>query len=293
MKTDEYGGDWLKRVLAVEPDNIFLDVAGARLSLLTWGDRNRPALLFIHGGAAHSGWWRFIAPYFLPDYYCVAVDLSGHGHSSHRKTYPQGIWATEITGLISCREVFSKAPVLIGHSMGGLTSIRVAAETALPGLIVIDAAVRPEQPNTKRRPAKNLLGRERLYSSREDALKRFRLIPPQPVSHPELVAYIAANSLRQVADGWTWLFDPRAFKDLKRVSLYELLSQIHAPNALVRGQYSSILDDTTAADMCRELGGDSISVVIPEAHHHVLLDQPRALVSSLRTILSSWSLAAE
>jgi hypothetical protein len=36
------------------------------------------------------------------------------------------------------------------------------------------------------------------------------------------------------------------------------------------------------------MGRVSPMVTIPEAHHHLLLDQPLSLVSSLRTLLADW-----
>lgn len=293
MKTGDPGTDWFDQCLAIVPEPLQIDVAEARLNLLAWGDRDSPALLFIHGGAAHAGWWRFIAPFFLPDCYCVAVDLSGHGHSSHRDRYPQGIWADEIAELVDRGDVFPQRPVLIGHSMGGLTALRVAAGKALPGLVVIDAAVRPEASAPGRRGRHNILGRERLYGSRQDALDRFRLIPPQPVLNPELVDYIAENSVRQTERGWTWLFDPNAFKHLTRTSLFDRLAEIRCPTALIRGECSRILDRETARIMSEEIAAEVVNVEIPAAHHHVMLDQPVALVSALRTVLATWQLTAK
>ena len=289
MNKDDAGLDWFRNILAVQPESIKIESAGAVLNLLLWGEQDKPALLFIHGGAAHAGWWRFIAPFFMPDYRCVAVDLSGHGHSEHRETYPAGIWAEEILELIDMADVFPVRPVIVGHSMGGLTGIRVAAQADIPGLIIVDAAVRPESPSGSKHVRRNILGRDRLYASKQDALDSFRLIPPQPVLNSEIVAYIAECSVRQVAGGWTWLFDPGAFRHLTPVSLFGMLGNVSCPVALLRGENSRILDSETAADMCNAFGGRTSLIEIPRAYHHILVDQPLKLVDEIRKALVRWT----
>ncbi|HBE91870.1 MAG TPA: alpha/beta hydrolase [Gammaproteobacteria bacterium] len=280
--------DWFRKALAVTPDALKVEVAGAELNLLVWGEQDKPALLFIHGGAAHAGWWRFIAPFFLPDHRCVAVDLSGHGYSEHREYYPPGIWADEILELIDMGGIFSSRPIIIGHSMGGLTGIRVAAEADIPGLIIVDAAVRPPENPPHQRVRRNILGRSRLYSSKQDAVGRFRLIPPQPTINPEIVDFIADSSVRQVVDGWAWLFDPNAFRQLKPVSLFEQLERVTCSVALLRGELSRILDSEAAVKMCGAFGGTATLVDIPQAYHHIMIDQPLELVSVIRTVLAEW-----
>jgi pimeloyl-ACP methyl ester carboxylesterase len=44
-----------------------------------------------------------------------------------------------------------------------------------------------------------------------------------------------------------------------------------------------------SADYVRELGGTDIPIVaVPEARHHLMLDQPLAFVTALRTIVEIW-----
>ena len=50
----------------------------------------------MHGGAAHAHWWSFLAPQLAKQYYVVAPDLSGHGDSGRRTSYPRELWAREV-----------------------------------------------------------------------------------------------------------------------------------------------------------------------------------------------------
>ena len=75
---------WFKDALAIKPESSFVEVSGARIHYLRWGDRARPGLLLVHGNAAHAHWWDFIAPFLARDYNVAAMDLSGMGDSDWR-----------------------------------------------------------------------------------------------------------------------------------------------------------------------------------------------------------------
>src|SRR5580658_4256675 len=55
---------WFERAVAKEPERSFVEVEAARVETLAWGERGKPGLVFLHGGAAHADWWSFIAPFF-------------------------------------------------------------------------------------------------------------------------------------------------------------------------------------------------------------------------------------
>ena len=270
-----------------------VELAGVELNILEWGDRDKPGLLFIHGGAAHASWWRFIAPFFLPDYHCIAVDLSGHGNSEWRPLYTPDLWCEEVIALASDRSCFQSIPAIIGHSMGGLIALRAAVVMVnnLPGLIVIDSAVRPDNSNAgKRRKNHGLLGRKRIYESRQQAQISFRLIPPQPCKNTILLDYIAEQSIRQCNEGWTWKYDPSAFRDLQTSSVYDKLKEITAPTLIIRGQFSKILEKETAEKMQSEISNASRVVEIAGAFHHIMLDQPLLLIDEIKNALKQWNM---
>ena len=277
----------LKQGLSRKPKQRLVELAGVELNMLEWGEPGKPGLLFIHGGAAHASWWRFIAPQFLPDYHCIAIDMSGHGDSARRPSYTSDLWREEVLDLLNDRSIFQNKPIIIGHSMGGLIAIRVAAQVQdLPGLIIIDSAVRPPVSNAvvKRRRGHELLGKVRVYESRQQAQKRFRLIPPQPCKNEILLEYIAAESIKQCDDGWTWKYDPSAFRGLQASSIFDELKKITAPSLIIRGQGSRILDKETAKNMQSEIIAAEDVVDIADAFHHVMLGSKSSTSSELSHI---------
>lgn len=293
MKTALSISELLEKGLLKSATQRRVELAGVELNILEWGNRDKPGLLFIHGGAAHASWWRFIAPYFLPDYHCVAVDLSGHGDSEWRPFYTPDLWCEEVLALASDRSFFQNIPVMIGHSMGGLIALRAAAVLVnnLPGLIIIDSAVRPYNSDAgKRRKNHGLLGRKRLYESRQHAQISFRLIPPQPCNNTILLDYIAAQSIKQCSEGWTWKYDPNAFRDLQASSVFDKLKEITAPTLIIRGQFSKILDKETAEIMQSEISNACNVVEIVGAFHHIMLDQPVLLIEEINKALKRWDM---
>jgi len=296
MRRVETGGqpepaDWFSRAIAEMPRISRLRLAGVELNLLYWGSAGNAPLLFLHGGAAHAGWWRHIAPFFATERRCIALDFSGHGDSEHRPAYPPQVWVDEVIEAVSDAGVMPDPPVIVGHSMGGLVGIRAAARLgdAITGLVIVDAAARlPEQQPQGRRAHRNLLGVERRYTSREEALRRFRLLPQQPVAQRAIVDFIAGQSVREAAGGWCWKYDARAFADRRPQPVFDELARVSCPCLLLRGEHSRVLDPVTARAMLARVSVPATLVEIPAAHHHVLVDQPLALIAALRTQLRCW-----
>jgi pimeloyl-ACP methyl ester carboxylesterase len=58
--------------------------------------------------------------------------------------------------------------------------------------------------------------------------------------------------------------------------------------ALIRGEKSQLFTAEDADYLMGLLPPGSPHVAIPEAEHHVMIDQPLAFVSALRALLASW-----
>ena len=89
--------------------------------------------------------------------------------------------------------------------------------------------------------------RTRVYEDKEAALGRFRYVPEQPVKYPEVLAYIAGKSLRQVEGGWTWKFDPGLFDYLEMgVSQRDKFAALPCRSAVILGEERQSRIDFTA-----------------------------------------------
>jgi pimeloyl-ACP methyl ester carboxylesterase len=87
-----------------------------------YGDPTKPMILALHGWLDNAASFQPIAEY-LPDYYILALDITGHGLSSHRSDgahYHLIDFAYDLYELVDSQG-WQKF-VLMGHSMGGIIS---------------------------------------------------------------------------------------------------------------------------------------------------------------------------
>jgi pimeloyl-ACP methyl ester carboxylesterase len=298
---------WFRDAITSAGTSSTVDVDGCAIHYRTWGDRQNPGVLLVHGGAAHTHWWDFVAPLLAEHYFVTALDLSGHGESGWRKDYPREAWAGELIA-VSDACGFAGAPVVIGHSMGGLVTIAAASlhGEKLAGAIIVDAPVRRPDPETeeRRRPPSEWRP-HRIYPDLETALGRFRLLPPQACENDFIVSHVARHSLKQVKvtednlqqaldgarvgdTGYTWRFDNRVFLKSSASSMSQYLSSVRCRVALLRGEFSIVVPPETGQYMYELLDRNAPLVTIPQAYHHLLLDQPLAFISAIRALLADW-----
>lgn len=287
---------WFTAALASPPRSHHLEVDGADVHALVWEPARTPAptLVLVHGGAAHAGWWRALAPAFLPAYRVVAVDLSGHGDSEHREAYRFGGWVEEV--LAVGRDLADEAGfVLVGHSMGGVVAAMAAAVASDPlAAVVVDAPLRgPEHEEVT--SAEAVFRTVKRYASPAEGQARFRILPAQPVLHPALLAQVAAESLRRDGSTWTWKYDRGVFASPatgRPADLGGPLADARVPVAAVVGERSSIVD-AEDRDRWRELtaaGSSTRYLEVAGGHHHLMFDRPLELVAALGRLLADLGL---
>ena len=294
---------WFEKAIAQEPERSFVPVDGANIELLTWGERGKPGLILVHGNTANADWWSFIAPYLAQDYRVAALSLSGMGGSDWRDVYSFETFAEEIRACAQAAGLYAdgQKPVFIGHSFGGGQVFFSAMKYPqwMRAAILVDtgfggpppeseAAMRAQRPNPT----------NRIYPSLAAALARFRFMPPQGCSNLYIADFIARRSLKRVplpesegqeaSEGWTWRFDPNLWGKLMRTPLGEMvqhrsdtpLAHIYGENSLIMSRFAhqgeGVLPKTTK------------QIVIPESEHHIMVDQPLALVAALRAVLACW-----
>jgi len=275
---------WFTAALAAPVTQQTTMVEGVQVAYRSWGETTGRGIVLVHGGAAHSRWWDHIAPLLAGGRRVAAIDLSGHGDSGRRSSYSLDGWAREVLAVAAAAGL-TAPPTVIGHSMGGLVTLRVAAlfGSRVEGAVVIDSPVRDIAPEEHAAQEQRLFRSLRVYPSREAILARFRPVPDQPVLG-YIADHVAATSVRPVDGGWTWKWDPRVFgREVPQAPLTRLdcrVALFRAEHGLLSAEMSDVMYD--------RLGRVAPVIEIPAAGHHVMLDQPIALVAALRTLLSDW-----
>jgi pimeloyl-ACP methyl ester carboxylesterase len=218
------------------------------------------------------------------------------GNSAWRAQYSAASFRSEALKVAESFGLFAdgKKPLLAGHSLGGAVSILLAAccGERFKGAVIIDSHV--TGPNHQWG-----LGRvpvpPRLSEDVTDMLARFRFAPPQPCRALYIADFIARSSIRRVTAGgvsaWTWKHDPALVGHFDFEDVWLALPAARCPLALIRGELSTLTSPSQLRAMRDNSPPGTTALAIPDAHHHVMVDQPLALVTALRAIFAVWCLA--
>ncbi|VXC47145.1 alpha/beta fold hydrolase [Aeromicrobium sp. 9AM] len=276
---------WFADALGQSYDSGDVEVDGARIVYRAWGKSGDPVAVLVHGGAAHAGWWDHVAPHLAAGHRVIAIDLSGHGDSGHRQAYSLETWADEVMAVAAAES--DLPPVLLGHSMGGFVVLTAAQRhgDAIRGAAAIDSPVREMSPEARAWVAKEHVPGNWVYPDRDTILGRFRTLPADDASLPYVRRHLAEGSIREADGGWTWKFDPRIF--LRAQMEPEDLAAATCEIALIRGERGMATTDITDV-VAQRLGRNVPVTVIRDAGHHIMLDQPIALIAVLQTLLGQW-----
>jgi pimeloyl-ACP methyl ester carboxylesterase len=288
LSADTQPPRWFLEAINVSYERGAVVVDDCEINYLRWGDTSMPGVVLVHGGAANAHWWAFIAPQLARNYHVVALDLSGHGDSGRRPEYPRELWSEEIMAVAADAGIVG-APVLVGHSMGGFVCMSTAVRFGdrLAGTVIIDSPVRRPDPESEEGHRGRSFRNPKVYPTREEALAHYRLVPEQPCANTYIIDYIAQHSMVETKGGYTWKFDPKIFLNTKPRASHELLPQVRCRVAVVRAEYG-LVDPETGDYMYELLGRNSPVIEIPDAYHHVMLDQPIAMITALRALLADW-----
>jgi pimeloyl-ACP methyl ester carboxylesterase len=305
---------WVDDILTHEPERRMVPVLGANIELLTWGEVGKPGLILVHGNSAHADWWSFIAPFLADSYRVAALSLSGMGGSDWRETYTFETFASEIHACAEAAGLYEAPvkPIYIGHSFGGSQVFYSAARypERMRAAVLVDTGFggppTREQEEQWRKEAEKSGGPDRfrgptvrtrpnrVYATLEEALTRFRFMPPQVPGNLYVADFIARRSLKRApmadgsGEGWTWKFDPYLWGKLDRDSMAKLSPSAALPMAQIFGDHSAVMKRVGAGQRADFLPGGVPSVTIPDSEHHIMVDQPLALVAALRALLAVW-----
>jgi pimeloyl-ACP methyl ester carboxylesterase len=258
-----------RRTVEVGPD--------LRLSALVWGD-SPPELVLIHGGAQNAHTWDTVA--LALDRPLVAIDLLGHGHSSWRADQAYGPPSHAEAVAIAVQELAPAAAGVVGMSLGGLTTMALAARhpELVRRAVIVD--VTPGVGGRKPSSVAAFVDGPEIFASFEEILER--TVQFNPGRSEESLRRGILHNATQLDDGtWTWRYDRRRLGDLdevrvKYLELWADVSAITCPMLLVRGGDSKLVPDEDVEEWRRRQPGSEV-VVVDGAGHSVQSDRPLEL----------------
>lgn len=242
---------------------------------------SRPPLVLLHGLTGSGACWTPPARLLEDDFDVVMPDARGHGDSStplHGYRYED--LAGDVIGLI--RSIGLENPIVLGHSMGGMTAATVAAAGDAAGLLRGVVLVDPTflSPERQREVCDSDVAaqhRQLLRLDRAEVLAQLRARHTR--RSPELLELLADARMRTRMAAFDVLTPPNP--DYRR-----LVSTIEIPILLVIGDMNPVVSFETA----RELQTLNRRVRIEQvegAGHGLPFDQPERLAAAVRSFLPS------
>uniref|UniRef100_A0A3Q2V8Q5 Serine hydrolase like n=1 Tax=Haplochromis burtoni TaxID=8153 RepID=A0A3Q2V8Q5_HAPBU len=252
-----------------------------------WGPEHGHPVLCLHGWADNCGSFNTLIPFLPKECRYVAVDMPGHGLSSHR---PPGVFYSFPAYAADVRRVAESLSwtkfSIMGHSMGESQFSALYPEM-VDGIIVLDVfGFVPTDP-VLQHYFSSLLGKKQQQSNKEK--KRVytyekaveRLLAANPTLSERSIQTLLERGLTQVEGGFVFSRDLRVnFKNIERITLeqsLEMQSLIQAPVLLILHSLEDCgivlthnVPDQQTAKCCD-------TVVRVPGSHHVHLDNPEVV----------------
>jgi pimeloyl-ACP methyl ester carboxylesterase len=259
---------------------------GRTMSALRWGTGD-PVVVLLHGGGQNAHTWDTVA--LALDVPLVAVDLPGHGHSSWRDDgrYDVESMADDVAVIVG--ELAPSAAVVVGMSLGGLTSLALASRhpSLVRTLMLVD--ITPGVTPTKVKAVTDFINGPQAFASFDDLLRR--TVEHNPTRSLSSLRRGILHNARQLDDGsWEWRYDRRKAREgrpdepVATSDGWEAIGNLTCPLVLVRGAASPVVDDEDVAEL-RRRREDAVVHVVEGAGHSVQGDRPLQLAALINDIL--------
>ena len=253
---------------------------GTELVYWTWPGAAPPTLL-LHGIGNYGRYWDLFADAIAGRLELIAPDARGHGESGRPADgYAPADFVADALAILD-RLGIDRA-VVVGHSMGGLHSINLAARhpERVQSLVIVDASPDP-LPQGAERAQRLLTGRPARFADR--AAARAYLERTSPGYSAAVYENRLAFAFREQNGGLVWRSDPAALKRIMSGRMpagdrWDALSSIACPTLVVRGTRSNVLSEEVARRMVQRLADGRLMEL--DAGHNVPLDRPRELADA-------------
>lgn len=276
-------------------NEIILESGKFILRAQSFGDKTNPPLLALHGWLDNSASFEPLAKE-LGDYYVIAPDLMGHGHSEHLPASMIYSFETQVAILFhALNQLGWKNFFVLGHSLG--SGIGAALAAALPervaGLIMLDKLGVPVLPDEGYLPqfllnmqsGKNADAQpQALYKTAAEAISVRCLIS---ACSEKTAALITGRDLKMVEGGYISRLDRRlhykSHRALTTNQCHAILRAIKCPALLIKAARGlAVEDNLSQLESCLS----HLTSVEITGGHHVHIDDPVTIATYVREFLA-------
>lgn len=246
------------------------------LHYLRTGGAGDPVVL-LHGLTGDGACWTPLARVLEGEFDVVMPDARGHGGSSGpHHGYRYDDHASDVVGLIRGLEL--SRPVLLGHSMGGMTAALVASRGAgvIRGLVLVDPTfLSPERQREVRDSDVADRHRRALALRKADLVAQARARHPR--RSPEIIELLAEARLRTRMGAFDVLTPPNP-------EYCDVVRAIDVPSLIVIGDSSPVVTLEMATEL-RSLNPRVRIEQVQGAGHGLPFERPERLGEVVATFL--------
>lgn len=248
-----------------------------------------PPMVLLHGLTLRRNGFEDLIAHFTPDWHVYSCDLRGHGRSGRiADRYRVVDYVPDIVAFL--RTHMTEPATIIGHSLGGLIALGVAAVAPelVRAVVLLDPAVYLHNSRLADDP-----GGQEWFGWVYDTVK-------SPRSNAEMlerclpVTSGRSEARQQGFADMMFGIDPDAVRTVLEDRLFEMydlkevMRKVQAPTLLL---YAGLREDSSVRDEDVELAQKTLShgvvVKVPDAGHMVHMDQADFVVEQMRAFLHS------
>lgn len=268
--------------------------SGLKLGSTVWRGSGTGIILAHGGGQTRHAWRRTGAKLGAHGYTVIAYDLRGHGDSEWATggDYSLARFRDDLCDVVLA---FDHPPVVVGASLGGISAMLAAGETAtaFAAVVLVDVTPRIEPAGSDQIVGFMLRHMHRGFASlaeAAEAISEYMPNRPKPSNHAGLSRY-----LRDCADGQLrWHWDPQVLTEPNSIAaapldytrLAEAARRLTMPVMLVRGGHSQVVSRKSVEEFL-DLVPHARYENLADAHHMIVGDDNDAFTISLLDFLAA------
>ena len=269
------------------------------LAARAWGDPSNPPMLALHGWLDNAGSFDRLAPLLANTYYVVALDLKGHGRSSHLASgwYHYVDYFDDLCAVLA--HFGWERVTWLGHSLGGTLASLFAALSPerVETLLLIEAlgplTTTPEQSLDQLRRGID----ERVAFATRRPLRAFPELE-RAIEVRMAVSGLSRNAAKPIVErgvdavegGFVWSSDAKLTltspQRYTEAQILAMLRGIRARTLLILAEpATSYLQDSMMVP--RLACVDDIEVVRVAGNHHLHLEEPQKVFEEIARFFAS------
>lgn len=261
-------------------------------------DADKPVVVFLHGLGDSADIWRPVIDAWPNDreFNAIAFDLPGHGGSDWMEPGQYSAMSIAAAVTDALLENGIDRPILIGHSLGARVALEIAADGVVAPLLCVLVDMSPDGVTGEPSESQMIVADhiDALITGADTADDLVTILADRlPLADAETLAAVTKAQLsahpRPSETRATVSLDPEVkslVTTVRRMDAWDLLAEAMCPVAIIRGQFSGVLDRQTAIRMSEEVVRCFADETIKLAGHAIALEQPKALADALARVVN-------